>query len=116
MLVIGFVTHNVLIYSKDWVLLPDKITLKSRLVENGFEYFDERMKLTDTFGSKRMNPTGVAVALELVVCDFCKEYSAVHCAIAQKSKRGIIEVLLEDRSGPIHEAWNELNSLERLKK
>lgn len=108
-LVAGFVTNGVLVHAKsECITLPSKDVLKNRLHENGFDYFDEKMKLADTLANKKTTTLGVSLALNFAVYDFCKEYPEDVCVTAHMSQDDILKVLLQDYPEVIDELKESL--------
>ncbi|SRR5260221_4091950 len=90
-------------YNPSTIQLPSKAILQKRLNENGFDYFEEKMELSDKFANAQLYPLGVRIRLECVLYDFCKENPGPVCTMAHMTKDNILKVLLQDNPQAIDE-------------
>jgi len=73
-LAIGYIVNAGLIIAKEQLItLPTKEVIAKRLRENGYTYFDEKMKLAENFGDQEKYVTGFVMHLELAILDFCEK-------------------------------------------
>jgi len=111
-LAIGYIVNAGLIIAKEQLItLPTKEVIAKRLRENGYTYFDEKMKLAENFGDQEKYVTGFVMHLELAILDFCEKNEKI-CRTAQMSRDGMLRTILQDNP----EAINELEELKLIEK